>query len=182
MKQFVRSFSIGLFTAAILMLAVYFLGGGSDTAENLELEELTSLVEQKGHRVVTEEDYIALSVRDDERDTEEEIEETDQDEKDSNEKSNEEDVDEEKENDKKESDEEDEEDTDEPVEYTLTIESGMPSSEIGALLEENDIIEEADDFSDYLEEHDYSLQIKATDHDVTSDMSFYELAEEFISN
>jgi hypothetical protein len=179
MKQFVRSFSTGLFAAAIIMLAVYFLSDGSaDTAENLELEELVPLVEQKGHRVVTEEDYIALSVSTNEEGTEEK--ETEENQTDSDESDSNEDADEETESDENETEEE--ENSDDPVEYTLTIESGMPSSEIGTQLEENDIIDDADDFSNYLEEHDYSLQIKATDHEVSSDMSFYELAEELISN
>src|SRR5699024_592618 len=132
----------------------------------------------KGHRVVTEEDYIALSVSTNEEGTEEK--ETEENQTDSDESDSNEDADEETESDENETEEE--ENSDDPVEYTLTIESGMPSSEIGTRLEENDIIEDADDFSNYLEEHDYSLQIKATDHDVTSEMSFYELAEEFISN
>jgi len=192
MKQIYRSFSIGLFAAGIIMLFVYYFSGApANTAEDMELEELIPLVEEKGHRVVTEEEYIALSVQSSNKEekTEENSKKAEENKKDTKkEKDNEDsaknskkDKDpEENKSDKKEGkDKEDKKDG--PVEYTLQISSGMASSEIGSILAEKDIIEDAQEFTDYLEEHEYSVRVKAGEHDVSSDMSFYELAEELVS-
>lgn len=193
MRQIIRSFSIGLFAAGIIMLAVYFMSDASNSAENMELEELIPLVEEKGHRVVTEEDYIALSVQS----SEEEKEETNKaakEEKEENEekksRADEESASDDEENEEKDTNQEEnadedekekEEDSNKPANYTINIQSGMSSQEIGSLLEENDIIDDASDFTDYLEEHDFSIRLKAGEHELSSDMSFYELAMELIS-
>lgn len=202
MRQIIRSFSIGLFTAGIIMLAVYFIGGGTESAEDMELEELIPLVEEKGHRVVTEEEYITLAVQSSDSDKEENNEEEKQEEKDeasdekdqpkkeenaddedqTNENKNEEEADRDDEEESEGESEETEEESDEPSDFTIHISSGMASSEISAVLEENNIIDDASEFTDYLEEHDYSIQVKAGAHSVSSDMSFYELAMELISN
>jgi len=186
MKQIIRSFSIGLFAAGIIMLFVfYFSGNSTDTAEDLELDELVPLVEDKGYRVVTEEDYIALSVETSNEDAEDSNESTKESNKnDKKEKKNGTDKNNNDEGTSEKNDKEDSKDEksdDKPIEYTLQIDSGMASSEIGSILAENDIIDDAQNFTNYLEEHDYSIEVKAGEHDVSSDMSFYELAEAIVS-
>ncbi|RDW19340.1 hypothetical protein CWR48_09135 [Oceanobacillus arenosus] len=59
----------------------------------------------------------------------------------------------------------------------MNIEPGMPSSMITSVLQEQGIIDDASEFNSYLEEHDYSLKVRMGTHQVTSAMSFYELAE-----
>lgn len=187
MKQIVRSFSVGLFAAGIIMLIMFYFSDTSNSAEDLELEELVPLVEEKGHRVVSEEEYIALSVQ-----SEDNGESTEESQQDANNNTNDSetetedneaaDEDERSEDEGSENEESAEEENNEPVEYTLEINSGMASSEIGSVLAENDIIDNASDFTSYLEEHDYTLEVKAGEHEVSSDMSFYELAEEIVTN
>ncbi|WP_010650883.1 endolytic transglycosylase MltG [Oceanobacillus massiliensis] len=59
----------------------------------------------------------------------------------------------------------------------MTISPGMASSDISSLLAENQIIQDASEFNSYLDEHDYSLQIQIGSYELTSDMSFYQIAE-----
>ncbi|MBP1971772.1 hypothetical protein J2Z83_003927 [Virgibacillus natechei] len=151
MKQPIRSFSIGLFTAGVIMLVgVYFFETPNDTEQLPVVDEMIPAVEEEGYRVLTESDYISLSVNEDNNeDDQEDTEET----------------------------EEDESEEENEHSYTLTIEPGMPSSDIGPLLVENQIVDDADDFNQYLDEEDYSLYIQLGEYDLSSDMSFYEIAE-----
>ncbi|RLL48529.1 hypothetical protein D8M04_02010 [Oceanobacillus piezotolerans] len=59
----------------------------------------------------------------------------------------------------------------------MSIKPGMLTSEISSLLEENNIIEDAFEFDQYLNENDYSLYVQLGEYTLTSDMSFYEIAE-----
>lgn len=53
----------------------------------------------------------------------------------------------------------------------------MASSDISALLAEQNIIDNASEFNRYLDEHEYSLYVQIGTFEVSSDMSFYEIAE-----
>ncbi|OZU90666.1 hypothetical protein CIL03_02160 [Virgibacillus indicus] len=59
----------------------------------------------------------------------------------------------------------------------MTIESGMPSSSISDALAENNIIDDAEEFNQYLQDEEYSLKVQLGSFDLSSDMSFYEIAE-----
>ncbi|RDW21921.1 hypothetical protein CWR45_00065 [Oceanobacillus chungangensis] len=59
----------------------------------------------------------------------------------------------------------------------MNIEPGMPASTITSVLADQGIIDDASEFNNYLDEHDYTLKVRMGTHKVTSAMSFYELAE-----
>ncbi|AIF43418.1 hypothetical protein X953_09835 [Virgibacillus sp. SK37] len=59
----------------------------------------------------------------------------------------------------------------------MNIKPGMATSEISNLLEEKKIIKDSGKFDQYLEKENYSEKVQIGEFEVTSDMSFYELAE-----
>jgi len=158
MKQPMRYFSIGLLTASvILLLAFYFFDNLTASTEDLPAEEMIEAIKADGYHVVSEKEYIALSVNDE---------------------------DDNKANDKKENKDKNEDDTDKKQEeesdkktYTINIKSGMLPSEISEILAENDIIKDADKFDQYLEKEEYSPYIQLGKHKLNSEMSTKEVAE-----
>ena len=188
MKHTVRSFSIGLLTAGVIMLiGFYFFGSESAQTKELTVDELATLVEEEGYRIIAEEEYISLSVNNDNssqanEEENEDNEESEEDPDEIEEDSAEEDSTEEN-NSGEDSNEEESEDNEENEEedittYTLNIEPGMTSSEFSSLLEENDIVEDASEFNQYIEDEDYSLRVQIGEFDLSSDMTIYEIAEE----
>lgn len=187
MKQTIRAFAVGLCTAAIIMLVVsYFSGGSSQDLSDMPMEDVLKHVKEQGYHVLSEEDYISLSmnhkVEKEEAENSSESEEANENEKE--EASDEEESDEsasdsdESSSEESSNNEPEEEEQEEAVKsYTLTIESGMPSSEISNQLEENGIIDNARDFSNYLEEKGYANRVQLGEFTLTSDMSHYEIAE-----
>ncbi|GAB3795499.1 hypothetical protein [Virgibacillus kimchii] len=181
MKQTVRSFSIGLLTAGIVMLVgFYFFDSGTGQTKELTVEEMVPLVEEEGYRIISEQDYISLSVGNNEPAEEEgeEANEESNDEAEEADESAEEEENTEDNNSNGDSGEEENEEEEEITTYTLNIESGMTTSEFSSLLEENDIIEDAGEFNQYIEDEDYSLRVQIGEFELTSDMSMYEIAEE----
>lgn len=177
MKGTIRAFSLGLFVAGIMMVVTFLFIGDASTskksAEELPLDEMIEVMKNEGYRVVTEEEYITLSLTDDN-------EEDEQAKEDENNKSNE--KTDEKEGKKEETVEdekskEEEDKDDEVVSYTLHIKDGMPSSEIGNLLEEHNIIEDSSKFNKYLEDEGYHKGVQLGKFKVSSDMTFKELAK-----
>lgn len=168
MKQPVRSFSIGLFTAGVIMLiGIYFFDMPSNEAEQLSNEDMIPALEGEGYHVLTESEYISLSVNDENNsDTDENSTEEIED-----------DVSEDQDNTEENQEDESEDDTMDENTYTLNIEQGMESTAISSLLAENNIIDDADEFSQYLNEEGYGLYIQIGEHELSSDMSFYEIAE-----
>lgn len=189
MKQTVRSFSVGLLTAGVIMLiGFYFFSSESAQTKELTVDEMVPLVEEEGYRIISEEDYISLSVKNDnisgnEEEAEEETEESTDDSEDSEDNADEEDNNREDNDSDGESEEEEEEENEEEEEeeeittYTLNIESGMTTSEFSSLLEDNDIIDDAAEFNRYIEDEDYSQRVQIGEFELTSDMSMYEVAE-----
>lgn len=179
MKLLIRYFSLGLFTAGILMLGILFFSDNNN-AEELSTEEIIPKLKNEGYHVLTNDEYISLSLNSSKEEKE----------NDSDSKKNE-DINKEKETtvkkeemkeDSKENKEKQSKDIDEEKKnesrstYTLNIKSGMPTSSISSELEQNGIIKNASDFTKYLEEHDFALKVKAKKVEVHSDMSYYELA------
>ncbi|MGX4669598.1 hypothetical protein JNUCC74_10325 [Cerasibacillus sp. JNUCC 74] len=184
MKQPVRVFAMGLLTAGVIMLGVYFFSNGNiQTADNLSDEELVTLIEEKGYHVLSDSEYVALSVDEqgatDSQDPQKEEQPTSK--AKAAEKTNDEqnrDKQKEADNNKDQEDKEkDKEQEDKNKTYTLKIKSGMPSSDISDLLEENNIIDDASEFNKYLEKHNYSEKVQLGKFKVSSDMSLYEIAE-----
>lgn len=187
MKQPVRVFAIGLLTAGVIMLGVYFFSNGNiQTADNLSDEELVTLIEEKGYHVLSDSEYIALSVdeqgatdsqtpqKEEQPTTKAKAAEKTNDKKN---KDKQKEADNKRENNDREDKEKDKEDKEKNKTYTLKIKSGMPSSDISDLLEENDIIDDASEFNKYLEKHNYSEKVQLGKFKVSSDMSLYEIAE-----
>src|SRR5699024_2351322 len=124
MKQPIRYFAIGLLTAAVLSLATFYFSGGFGTKiDRLSTEEMIEAIKMDGYRVVKEEEYISLSVRDD------------------------------KQTDAEEDDNAAEEiqEKESAKTFKVDIKSGMLPSEISEILAENDIIKDAAKFTQYLE-------------------------------
>ncbi|GIP61634.1 hypothetical protein J32TS6_01890 [Virgibacillus pantothenticus] len=191
MKQPIRLFGIGLLTAGIIMLGVYFFTNGNiQTADNLSDEELVTLVEDKGYHVLTNSEYIAVSVDEDEAtaakneqqpDTKAKFAEDKSDnneDKQENQNADKEDKNKAKQNnDKKQAADKEKNKEDEKKTFTVNIKEGMPSSEISDQLEANDIIDDAAKFNAYLEDNDYSQKVQLGKFKVSSDMSLKEIAE-----
>ncbi|WP_106497138.1 hypothetical protein [Lentibacillus sp. Marseille-P4043] len=173
MKQPIRSFSIGLFTASLILLIVFlFVDDSKSKTDDIAADDMIEALKEDGYRVLSESEYISLSVNDSDKDkTEEEKEDKQATEQKDNEKA-------EKEENKVDNDSKEEKEEKEAKKtYSLTIKSGMASSEISNLLVENDIINDAGKFSQYLEEEGYAKKVQLGKFKVSSDMSNYEIAE-----
>ncbi|MBY7143369.1 hypothetical protein KFZ56_09965 [Virgibacillus sp. NKC19-3] len=170
MKQPVRSFAIGLFTAGLIMLiVVYFFDPPSNETKPLSSDEMISTLEEQGYHVLTESEYISLSVNDGSNSNEDTLSEESESDESENQDA--------EETDENGSEEDNTTDVDTETSYTLNIEEGMDSGTISSSLAENDIIDDAAEFSQYLNEEGYEEYIQIGEHEVSSDMSFYEIAE-----
>ncbi|MFD2046074.1 hypothetical protein ACFSTA_12205 [Ornithinibacillus salinisoli] len=182
MKHSIRAFAIGLFSAGLITLIVnYFDNGSKQDLSEVAVDDLISELENEGYRVLDESEFITLTVNDDSDETEAEAESTTKEDNES-EESDQADEQEESESNSNENVEEAEEVDDESEQqsvqsYTLTIESGMPTSTISHELEENGIIENADELIQYMDSEGYSLRVQLGEFTITSDMSHYEIAE-----
>lgn len=151
MKYYVRSFSIGLFVASSLIFTLFLsYGGTTNSNKALSDEEMLAQLKDSGHRVVTESEYISLSVQD------EQVKQQELDKKKKTSKEN-------KEN-KKNS-------------YTIHIKSGMQPSKVSDLLKENGLIKDARNYDQYLNKHNYENYIQLGKHKLNSDMNDHDIAE-----
>ncbi|SEQ18885.1 YceG-like family protein [Virgibacillus subterraneus] len=180
MKQPIRSFALGLLSAGILLLVMfYFTNDPKSKTENMSTDDLIKSVEAEGYRVLTESEYISVSVKSDE-------------DKNAGENANSESQPKEEQKNNSTSDESQETETEETngeekndpiteenskVNYTLTVKSGMAPSTISSTLAENGIIEDRDEFTQYMEEQGYTTRVQLGDFELTSNMSHYEIAE-----
>ena len=189
MRQPVRSFAIGLFTAGIVMLIGLSIFDNDEDKQVAELsaDTMIPLIEEQGYRVVTEEEYIAVSVNKDkennnnedksdpdkveekdDKDTDKEVKEKDEKETASKKKEK---------DDKDKNKDKDKDKKDDVKTYTVHIEEGVLSSTISNTLEANDIIDNATKFNLYLTDNGYGEKIQLGKFKVNSDMSFKEIAE-----
>lgn len=202
MRQPVRAFAIGLFTAGIIMLiGIFYFDDSVRTADDLSIDEMTSSLKEEGYRVVTEEEYIAVSVNNDKTQQKaNEAEKPDADQKKDDEQNKDKQnvdkadksdkaVDDKEKTSKKKDDKEDakgkgdkkdkddEKDKDETKTYTININDGVLSSTISDRLEANGIIDNSTKFNLYLTDNGYGEKIQLGKFKVNSDMSFKEIAE-----
>src|SRR5690625_3527888 len=184
MKQSVRFFAIGLFTASVLTLGFYLFVGSTDAKnEEWSTEELIAQVEEAGYRVITDEEFISYSLYVDEKNEQAKYEEVKDKKKndDKNKKDNEKN-DKNKKNDK-DKDKQDKDkkkkkkDNDEVKKLKFTIKDGDVPSDIADVLVENKIIKDRQKFIDYIEDNDYSSKIQLGKFEVTSEMSIKEIAK-----
>lgn len=173
MKQPIRYFAIGLLTASLVLLIVVSFVDKPDTdITELSVEELSEALQEKGYHALPSDEYISLSMN---KQPEEEEEQKDKDkDKDKDEKQDKEE--EEKEAEDKEADKKDEEQSD-VQKYTLNIEPNMLGPTISKLLKEHKIIDDEDAFNRYLETEGYAGYIQLGEHELSSDMSDFEIAE-----
>src|SRR5699024_8926858 len=159
MKQSIRFFSIGLLTASIVLLGFYFLFGNSKaSSKDVPLEEMIEEIESTGHRVVTEKEFIAYTINNEEKEVDKEDydkekkkkkkdkkKETKKKDKKTEKKDKKEDK--EKKN-KKDKDKKD----DKKVKATITTDDGVVTQEIADKLVDENIIKdkEKQEFLDYL--------------------------------
>lgn len=186
MKQSIRFFSIGLLTASIVLLGFYFLFGNSKaSSKDVPLEEMIEEIESTGHRVVTEKEFIAYTINNEEKEVDKEDsakekkESSDKKEtKKTDDKTDKKDKKEDK--DKKDKKDKDKKD-DKKVKATITTDDGVVTQEIADKLVEENIIKdkEKQEFLDYLDDNDYSPYIQIGKFKVDSEMSMKELAETF---
>lgn len=187
MKYTVRSFSVGLLTSGIILLiAFYFIGDSAQSVEDLDPEAMIPALENKGYTVLTKEEYISLTVKNGEEATAETedqaaAESESEEQQTSNFKDKKEESADVGASEQEETDESataNEQETEESSSsYTLTINEGMASSDISSLLAGQNIVEDASEFNNYLNEHEYSDYIQIGTFKISSDMSFYEIAE-----
>ncbi|MBT2214465.1 hypothetical protein KK120_01295 [Virgibacillus dakarensis] len=172
MKQPVRLFSLGLFTASLIVLILFlFVDDSKKNVENIPNDEMITALQADGYRVLSESEYISLSVNNDKDKQEAEKTEQASAEGQAEDNNSAEKADEDKEN--KADETEKEEKT-----YTLTIKSGMASSEISDALVENGIIDDAGKFSKFLKDKGYDTKVQLGKFKVSSSMNPKEIAEE----
>lgn len=185
MKHIVRSFSVGLIAAGLVTLLVFYTFGESNSDEmTYSTEELITLIEEDGYRVVTADEYISYTVTSAQKDTDTANAE------DESEKESETDAEKENQEDNASSEETDvEEETEEIVEeeevveeetvttVSINIPSGMASLDVSRLLENENVVNDAEEFNEYLLQNGYSQRVQLGSHELTTDMSFFEVAE-----
>jgi len=188
MKYPIRYFSIGLFTASIvLLIGFYFFQPKSTLSEDETVDEMIGQIEKEGYRVISESEYISLATAKNELNHLQEDEDSanDKEKDDKKEKSDDQKKDDEdnskdgnKKKDKPKDDKEkDDQKKDDVKKYTLVVEENMVPSTISEKLAENKIIKDAADFSKYMEDNDYSPYLQIGEFKLTSDMSNKEIAQ-----
>jgi|SRR5690625_2198862 len=173
MKGTLRAFSLGLFAAGLIVVITSLFTDNSSSIETIAkeppLDEMIEIMKQEGYRVVTEDEYITLSLA--ENNEQEEQKKEEEPEKDNSEQKD-------KDNDKGKKEDSDENEEEKEIEkYTLHIKDGMPSSEIGDLLEKNNIIDDGGKFNKFLIDEGYDVGVQLGKFKVNSDMSFKEIAK-----
>lgn len=180
MKITVRSFSLGLLTASIILFIMYFIiDDTSQAVDDLNVEELTAALEEKGYRAITEDEFISYSVYlDEQQKKENEVEKNNEEEKDEQETEKKPDENGEVEADAvKENEQEEEEEQEEAKTITLKVEQGYVSQDIGKILKDEGFIDDEVEFVQYMEDNGYSSYIQIGTFKLKSDMSLKEIAE-----
>jgi hypothetical protein len=176
MKQAIRAFAVGLFTAAVIMLIINYFNGSKQEFTEMPIEDVIDGLKEQGYRVLTETEYITLSMNGEVEKKDTEIASSETENAEASEEVETTEVDEAEENNTETAEEENQKQ--ETVKtYTLTIESGMPSSAISNKLEENGIIDDAGKFISYLEDEGYAIRIQLGEFTLKSDMSYNQIAE-----
>lgn len=183
MKQPIRSFALGLLSAGIILLATFYFTGDSRNAKNLSTDKMIASIEAEGYHVMTESEYISVSVKSDEgeKDKENKKDDSTTEQNGKNQQQNKEKASKDNNSEsKKDSSKDKKKDSSEKktVTYTIKIESGMVPSTISDKLAKNNIIKNADEFTQYMEEQGYVKKVQLGKFKLTSDMSHYEIAEE----
>lgn len=182
MKQPISFFGIGIITACfVFLIANFFIDDTAETAEELSYDELVAAAQKEGYRVISEDDYISMTVNKNGNDEKAEDEANDEN-QDTEEENKDEDAAKEDEEKEKEEKKKEEEKKEEPKKFKLNVKSGMLSPEISQILEDNDIIDDATAFNRFIEDEGYATYIQLGEHEVTDQMTDEELATVITKN
>lgn len=152
MKQSIRTFALGILCATLLLGVTYYLTDASETANEISQAETITKLEQDG--------YVVSNTGTDYQNSNENPEmEQPSDQETSNQNGSE-----------------------ESFTYTLTIEAGMSPKEIIEKLYNANIIEDEQEFAQYLNENNYRTSIQIGEFEVSSDMTNEEVAETIANN
>lgn len=147
-KRSIRSFAFGIF------FAVSFIGASTHIFEEKSettVKEAKALLKKEGFITISEEEYENLKAK-----KEEAVEEP---------------------KDKVEPPTQEQETENLATQYELEIVSGMNTSEIARILEEAHIIDDEQDFEQFLIEHDYNTKVQIGVFDLDSEMDYEEIAK-----
>lgn len=164
-KRNIRSFSFGILFSVIIVAIYTFMFDEESEAPAYTEDGAKTYLKEAGYTVMTDEEYnsqldAALTEDKNQQNAPDSIEETE----------NEPDATE---------DGQDAQDAPEApsVPFELEINNGMTPSQISSLLQQAGLIENADEFTQYVEENGYSTKIQLGTFEVTKGMSFEEIAK-----
>lgn len=159
MKHTLRAFALGLLTATSLLAFAYSQQDVNEAkATEPSKEDAEALLAEKGYVVLTENKWTKLTEQ------ASSIEETD-----TNTQENDET--------EQEATQDDTSESSKVNAYKLSIQEGMVPEDISQVLAENDIIEDAEAFRQYLTENEFSRYIQIGEYTVVDQMSFLEIAK-----
>lgn len=168
-KKNLRALALGFFLSGSLIAGYQYLEGDEEISpeanNNQEVEEL------KEEIVYLEEQLASIEVAQ----ATEELEETEEQPEESEEEPIDEPSDEENSEENEESEEE-EEPEEEVITATVTLQDGQPSSVATQQLADAGIIEDRLEFDLFLDNNDYAVLVRPGTYEVTSEMSFEEIA------
>ncbi|TFB23801.1 hypothetical protein E3U55_03025 [Filobacillus milosensis] len=183
MRTVVQSFSIGIITAA-LIIGIFYMLEEEETVQSestLSTQEAKEYLKDEGFAVVSSSEYDEI-LREKQQ-LENEIaqikeEQSKKEDEDNKEKSEtEQNTEENNESNAGTQNDEEKETEDNNKSFTLNIQSGMTSIDIANELETAQIIDNADEFNNYLEQNNYSRQIQLGEYQLNNSMSFNEIAD-----
>ncbi|HEX7064624.1 MAG TPA: hypothetical protein VF199_06100 [Bacillales bacterium] len=176
-KSGMRGFAAGLWVAAIVMAYFFYTGQGpAETAakQTVTEEQVKHYLESRDQIAVEKGSYESLKAAADQQ-----TENKDQGKSEKNQSKEDEGK---KNKEDKSGDSNDQQKAEEKVKtYTLDIQQGMTSQEVGNLLENAGIIKDQEKLSEYLQDHDLAKKVQLGTFKLKSDMSIAEIAEEITS-
>ncbi|SRR5690625_4417883 len=194
MRTVIQSFALGIIISTTILAVVYFIHTNNDeTVEVAELNEADArdLLEEEGYTVVLSSDYNQTLDENDSLKQEiivmeqqidnlkDELAQTNLPIEESNGESSFEETEEEESMDSETDEEnegEDEIEEDDRIDFTLTISRGMTSIDISQILYENNIVDNAEQFNQFLEQNGYSRRIQLGENKLHSNMNYTEIA------
>lgn len=150
MRGFLQSFSLGILVATIILSVIYFNESEKDrdVTEKMTEIDMKAQLEEQGYHILTTEQFEKLQAQK------------------SPEVNNDSDLPVAEKN-----------DAQEKVTFLLEINSGMNSESISRLLKEEGIIKDSKEFDEYLQETGYSIKIQIGSYELSSTMSYKEIAQ-----
>ncbi|GEL77330.1 hypothetical protein [Tenuibacillus multivorans] len=178
MRTVVQSFALGILTTTTIIGIVFFIGNSEPVQSESANEESSSLTVETAQAFLEEEDYAVVTstsyeeIQVENKQLQNKVEQLQS----QLEEQEEQEVDDEPENTEQDEVEDLDQNTETTHTFTLIIESGMTSIDIANELAEADIISNADEFNQFLEQNRYSRDIQLGEYDLTSQLNYEEIA------